>query len=60
MTILNELLDSIQHDAPVREVLVGAHWTCVCSRYGGLASTLTGSFPHGHFSVRGDGRLHEK
>jgi uncharacterized protein len=60
MTILNELLDSIQHDAPVREVLVGAHWTCVCSRYGGLASTLKDSFPHGHFSVRDVGRLHEK
>jgi uncharacterized protein len=60
MTILSELLDSIYQDAPVRHVLVGAHWTCVCSRNGGLASTLLGSTPHGHEVVREVGRLHKK
>lgn len=60
MSILSELLDSLTGDAPVRSVLVGAHWTLVCSRYGGLASTLTAGLPHGHESVRDVGCLHEK
>lgn len=60
MTILDELLDSLDHDAPVRSIWVGVHWTCVCSRYGGLASTLTGDSPHGHETVREVGHLHEK
>lgn len=59
--ILDELLDSLDHDAPVREVLIGPHWTYVCSRYGGLASTLAWeTTPHGHSSVRDVGHLHEK
>ncbi len=60
MTILDDLLDSLQHDAPVRSLWVGVHWTYVCSRSGGLASTLTGDSSHGHESVREVGRLHEK
>lgn len=60
MMILDELLDSLDHDAPVRSIWVGVHWTYVCSRYGGLASTLTGDSPHGHDSVREVGHLHEK
>jgi hypothetical protein len=60
MTLLDDLLDSLTDDAPVRSVLVGAHWTLVCSRYGGLASTLMGGHSHGHESVRDVGRLHEK
>lgn len=60
MTILDELLDSLNYDAPVRAIWVGVHWTYVCSRYGGLASTLIGNSPHGHDSVREVGCLHEK
>lgn len=60
MKILEKLLASIEHDSPVRQILVGAHWTCVCSRYGGLASTLIGNTPHGQASVRDVGSLHEK
>lgn len=60
MTILDELLDSLDGDAPIRAVWVGVHWTYVCSRYGGLASTLIGNSPHGHDSVREVGHLHEK
>ncbi len=60
MPILDDLLASLTQDAPVRSVLVGAHWTLVCSRYGGLASTLMGSGPHGHDPVRDVGHLHEK
>jgi uncharacterized protein len=61
MDILNSLLEQMPFDAiPVRKVLVGAHWTAVCSRGCGLASTLTGDGPHGHHRVRDVGRLHEK
>lgn len=60
MNILNDLLGSLDMDAPVRTVLVGAHWTAVCSRFCGLASTFTGDKPHGHAPVRDVGHLHEK
>ena len=59
-TILNDLLDSLDGDAPVRTVLVGAHWTVVCSRHCGMASTFQNHGPHGHFQVRDAGRLHHK
>jgi uncharacterized protein (DUF4213/DUF364 family) len=60
MNILNDLLASLTDDEAVRSVQVGAHWTAVCSRYCGLASTLTGDKPHGHAMVRDVGHLHRK
>jgi len=60
MNILDDLLNSLDLDAPVRTVLVGAHWTVVCSRRCGLASTTFGSGPHGHDRVLDAGRLHLK
>jgi len=60
MNILNDLLDSLTSDAPIRSVLVGVHWTVVCSRYCGLASTLVGEKPHGHEKVLDVGCLHQK
>lgn len=57
MSILDDLLPTLP-DAPVRMVLVGAHWTVVCSRGCGLASTITGDKPHSHAAVRDVGRLH--
>lgn len=61
MNILDDLLASLpDEDAPVRTVLVGVHWTVVCSRYCGLASTITSHKPHGHEKVRDVGRLHLK
>lgn len=60
MNILDDLLLSLGPDGPVRSVLVGAHWTAVCSRHCGLASTLTGQKPHGHERVREVGHLHLK
>ena len=60
MTILEELLESINQDAPVRSVMIGAHWTAVCSRYCGLASTLMDDCPHASTRVRDVGRLHQK
>ncbi len=60
MTILGDLLSSLPGDEPVRSVLVGVHWTVVCSRYCGMASTLQGQKPHGHEKVRDVGGLHTK
>lgn len=60
MTILDDLLNSLTQDAPVRSVLVGVYWTLVCSRNAGLASTLTGTHAHGHDAVRDAGHLHGK
>jgi uncharacterized protein (DUF4213/DUF364 family) len=60
MNILNDLLDSLGTDAAVRSILVGAHWTVVCSRFCGMAATLMNNEVHGHSQVRDVGRLHEK
>jgi uncharacterized protein (DUF4213/DUF364 family) len=60
MSILDDLLARLPDDASVRSVLVGAHWTVVCSRNCGLASTITGDKPHAHEHVRDVGRLHLK
>lgn len=59
MALLDDLLATLP-DAPVRAVLVGVHWTVVCSRGCGLASTIQGDGPHGHADVRDVGRLHRK
>ena len=58
MKILKGLLNSLSTDTPVRSVLVGAHWTVVCSRYCGMAATLSSSFSHSHNAVRAAGHLH--
>jgi len=63
MPILNDLLNSLQDDAPVTEVRVCAHWTAVAHAGGGcgLAGTVTApGVPHGHGQVRDVGRLHTK
>jgi uncharacterized protein (DUF4213/DUF364 family) len=60
MILLDDLLNNLNVDAPVRSVLVGAHWTVICSRHCGMASTMMSSHPHGHVQVRDAGRLHHK
>jgi len=60
MNLLDDLLVRLPDDVAVRSVLVGAHWTVVCSRHCGLASTITGDKPHAHEQVRDVGRLHLK
>jgi uncharacterized protein (DUF4213/DUF364 family) len=60
VTIIDELLPTLPADEAVKSVRVGVHWTAVCSRHCGLASTLTGNQPHGHSKVRDVGRLHFK
>lgn len=61
MKLLDALLDQLPPgEIPVKNVLVGVHWTAVCSKSCGLASTLLGSGPHGHNSVRDVGSLEQK
>ncbi len=60
MSILDDLLAKIDIDVPVRSILVGAHWTVVCSRRCGLASTMLSEKPHGHEMVSDVGSLHLK
>ena len=53
---------SLLPEEPVRvnRVVVGVHWTLVCSKNCGLASTITNCGPHGHSRVRDVGRLDQK
>lgn len=60
MDLLDDLIDSIKEDAPVRSILVGAHWTVVCSLGSGLAATMQNDHPHGQAKVREAGYLHHK
>ncbi len=61
MAILDALLQRLPADEiPIRNVIVGARWTAVCSRHCGLASTLINEGPHGGHPVRDVGRLHHK
>lgn len=60
MNVLNDLLMNIEQDAPVRDILVGAHWTVVCSKYCGLASTWLAGSVHNHRPARDVGLLHLK
>ncbi len=60
MDLLRDLLSRLPKGESVRQVLVGVHWTVVCSRYCGMASTLQGEKPHGHEKVRDVGHLEHK
>lgn len=60
MDIVRDLLSRLPTNEPVRNILVGVHWTVVCSRYCGMASTMQGDKPHGHEKVRDVGKLLEK
>jgi uncharacterized protein (DUF4213/DUF364 family) len=59
-TVLDDLIASITEDFPVRFVLVGVHWTVVCSRFCGMAATRALSSIHGGEQVRDVGRLQQK
>jgi len=59
--ILDALLKQMPSgDFPVRNVVIGLHWTAVCSSGCGLASTMVGDGPHGGSRVRDVGSLHRK
>ena len=61
MNILDEILSSLP-EAPVavRKVIIGVHWTLVCSKHAGLGSTLVNCGPHGHSHMREVGDLLNK
>lgn len=60
MDILEEIIQSLpKRPIAVRKVVIGVHWTAVCSKYCGLASTLTGENPP-YANVDGVGSLHMK
>ena len=58
--LIHDLIQSIKIDAAVRNVLVGAHWSAVSSRFCGMASTVMAAQPHGEAHVREAGTLHQK
>jgi len=60
--LIDDLLAALPEDpVPVRSVLVGVHWTAVCSRRCGLATTIIPDKPHDHATlVRNVGNLHQK
>jgi len=61
MEILNKLLDTLpQAPVEVRKIIIGVHWTLVCSKNCGLGSTLVSHGPHGHSHLRDVGELHQK
>ena len=60
MNILDALITRLPKDERVRSVLVGAHWTVVCSSRCGMAASLTSDHPHGDAQVREAGHLHKK
>jgi uncharacterized protein (DUF4213/DUF364 family) len=60
MSLLDDLLSELRMDTPVHAVLIGAHWTVVCSRHCGMAATLMDDHAHGHSQVRDVGHLHTK
>lgn len=60
-----KLIEDLLHLAPtepvlIRNVVVGVHWTAVCSRQCGLAATLRGDGEHGSHRIRDVGSLHLK
>lgn len=61
MVLLEKILNTLPEEpVPVRKVIVGVHWTMVCSQSCGLASSLVNEGPHGHAPIRDVGGLHLK
>jgi len=60
MQILDALLDSLNYDAPVRDIRMGPFQTAVHTRYCALASTPHEAGPHhSHFPIKDAGSLLE-
>jgi hypothetical protein len=61
MPVLNEIINSLTDDYPVREVRTCTYWTAVVSRNCGLASTLRDECPTEHAKpVKDAGNLSQK
>ncbi len=57
VAVVDDLLNSLSVDAPVRFVWVGVHWTVVGSHRCGMAASLMASHLHGEPQVRQAGQL---
>ncbi len=58
MSIFSELLATLPPEPiPVRNVVIGVHWTLVASQHASLASTLFNCGPHGSSHMRDVGKL---
>ena len=61
MTLLERIINTLPPDPiPVRNVIIGVHWTLVSSKNCGLGSTMTNQEKSGHQKVRDVGMLHQK
>lgn len=60
LQILKDILQTLKSDFPIRQILIGVHWTAVKSRHCGLASTLCEPPPHHDNQVHDVGQLHQK
>jgi len=61
VNIYQHLLSLVPSEpVPIQKVVVGVHWTLVCSKNCGLSSTVTGYGPHGHGKIKDVGKLHLK
>jgi uncharacterized protein len=58
--LISDLINSLVKDAPIKKILVGAHWTAVRSQYCGMASTTLCDKPHGEGFVKDAGSLNQK
>jgi uncharacterized protein len=57
MQIISDLINSLNTDYPIKQIIVGAHWTTVCSHFWGMASTVMSEKLHGKGFVKNAGRL---
>jgi uncharacterized protein (DUF4213/DUF364 family) len=60
MPILDDLFASVIDDTPVQDLLIGLHWTAVCSKQMGLASTLNSTSCCSADDLPNGGHLHEQ
>jgi uncharacterized protein (DUF4213/DUF364 family) len=60
MTILSDLIASLPEDIPVRSMLVGEHWTVVCSRHCGISTALRSNHVQRHMPILDVSLLHRK
>jgi uncharacterized protein len=60
MNLLDDLLATLNIDAPISSILVGVHWTVVCSHHCGMAASLMNDHTHGNSQLKDVGYLHTK
>lgn len=54
MKILESVVESLKSDSPVKQVLIGRHWTAVVSRSCGLASSMSQECGSNDFNEKND------